>query len=199
MINKEALAALIAVQTGNADFTADMLDDSMLAGLTIDETELEVEEEDEEVETTETDEDEEVEETEAEEDDEDDSDPLSGVDPDQLSPTERMFYDYIQTEKKKAKSREISLLIQGSQLDIQHKMILDRMAKDGAKRKSIEATIADFKQIQASSARVGGTTKIVSKSKIKGSSATTKKNAVPKIGTKEYGKYLAELKKNKKY
>lgn len=193
MINKEALAALIAAQTNNAEFTADMIDDNMMAGLiNVEEQETEVEE-NEEADT-------EVEETEEETDetpaDEEEGDDLEGIDPNNLSPTERMFYDYIQKEKQKAKSREISLIIQGSQLDIKHKMILDRMAKDGVPRKSIEATIEDFKQIQASSARVGGTTKIVSKSKMKGT--TTKKPDVPKMGTKDFGKYLAELRKTKK-
>ncbi|MGL5716958.1 MAG: hypothetical protein ACRCX2_28340 [Paraclostridium sp.] len=195
-INKEALANLIALQTGNNEFTADMLDDSMLAGLTI-EDEVEVDEDVEEADEGSGDSEstEESEEVEVDGDDEDE-DPLANIDPNQLSPTERMFYDYIQAEKKKAKQREIALLIQGSQLDIQHKMILDRMAKDGVPRKSIEATIEDFKQIKASSTRIAGPTKIVSKSKTKGTAQTNTK--VPKIGTEEFGKYLAQLRQNKK-
>ncbi|MGL5712347.1 MAG: hypothetical protein ACRCX2_04955 [Paraclostridium sp.] len=189
-INKEALAALIATQMGNADFTADMLDDNMLAGLVIDEVE--------EVEEEEATDPEEVEETEDGEEEEEDNDPLAGLDPTQLSPTERMFYEYVISEKEKAKKREISLLISGSQLDVQHKLILDRMAKDGVPIKSIEATIADFKQMQASAVRVGGTTKIVSKSKVKGSTSAKGVNKTPKPGTKEFGQYLANLKKNKK-
>lgn len=170
-----------------------MLDENMLAGLMIEEEVVEDLEDNETPE--ETDNEEEVEET-THESEEDEEDPLAGVDPNQLSPTERMFYEYIQTEKKKATQREISLLIQGSALSIQHKMILDRMAKDGVPRKSIEATIEDFRQIQASSTRNAGPTKIVSKSKTKGT--TTKQSSVPKMGTAEFGKYLAQLRKNKK-
>lgn len=194
MINREALAALIVAQTGNADFTADMLDDSMLAGLiNIEETEDDVAEvEDAEEAEENTEDNESGEESEEVEDDE-----LEGIDPNQLTATERMFYDYIQKEKQRAKAREISLIIQGSQLDMKHKMILDRMAKDGVPKKSIEATIEDFKQIQASSARIGGTTKIVSKNKMKGTTPA-KKGAVPKMGTKDFGKYLAGLRKTNK-
>lgn len=190
-INKEALAALIIAQTGNADFTADMIDDNMLTDLVIDDEEVEEVEETEDVEETE-----EVDETNDEEDEEE-VNPLDSVDVNQLSPTERVLYDYMVSQEKKAKQREISLLIQGAQLDIQHKMILDRMAKDGVPIKSIEATIADFKQIQASSARTATTTRIVSKGKIKGGT-TQKKPTVPKMGTKEFGEYLANLKQNKK-
>ncbi|MGL5803214.1 MAG: hypothetical protein ACRCX7_11585 [Cetobacterium sp.] len=188
-INKEALAALIVAQTGNAEFTVDMLDDSMLNGLIIEEEVLEDQEDEETSDDADTEE-----EDENEEDEE--NDPLADLDPTQLSPTERMFYEYVVSEKEKAKKREISLLISGSQLDVQHKLILDRMAKDGVPIKSIEATIADFKQIQASSTRVGGMTKIVSKSKVKGGATTKQKT--PKPGTKEFGQYLANLKKNKK-
>lgn len=171
-----------------------MIDDTMLSGLILDEEiDLPVEDEDNAIE------DEEEGEQEPSGDEEDEDDMLNGVDPNTLSPTERMFYDYIINEKHKAKQREISLLIEGSQLDIKHKLILDRMAKDGVPRKSIEATIADFKQIQASSARVGGMTKIVSKSKMKGTTTKTPaKDAVPKFGTKDFGKYLAQLKNGNK-
>jgi predicted GNAT family acetyltransferase len=148
-------------------------------------------------ETEEAEESEEAEETEEVIEDEEEINPLDGVDPNKLSATERMFYDYVVAEKEKAKKREVSLIIQGSQLDIKHKMILDRMAKDGVSRKLIESTIEDLKQIQASSVRVGGT-KIVSKSKLKTKTTPAKDDKIPKMGTREYGVYLANLRKTKK-
>lgn len=199
-ISKEALATLLATQLNNPEITADFITDEMLAGLEIEEEETLPNPEEEEVEDEQEEQDEEeTDETEDENEDEEETDPFADVDPDKLSPTERMFYDYVVSEKEKAKKREISLLIQGSQISIQHKMVLDRMAKEGMSISAIEKTIADFKQIEASSARVGGTTKIISRSKTKGSTTTKKKDDVPKIGTKEFGAYLAKLKKDKKY
>lgn len=191
-INKEVLAALIATQTGNTEITADMFTDDMLVDLYIEDEVEEVEETDETEETEEED----VEDGEEKEEEEEEN-LLEGIDPNQLSPTERMFYDYVVKQEQRAKQREISLVIQGAQVSMQHKMVLDRMAKDGMSIKSIEKTIADFKQIEASSARIGGTTRIISKGKTK-TTATQTKNQVPKLGTKEYGIYLANLKKGKK-
>ncbi|MGL4998921.1 MAG: hypothetical protein ACRC5T_08155 [Cetobacterium sp.] len=199
-INKEALANLILNQRENQEFNLDSLTDEMLSGLFSDEEEL-IDNEEETQEAEESEE-ETQEDTVAEETSEENDEEIvfEGIDTTNLSPTEKMFYDHIIKEKHKAKQREISLLISGSQLDIKHKVILDRMAKDGVPRKSIEATIEDLKQIQASNARTKGLTKIVSKSKTKGIAPKTdpKNPTVPKFGTKEFGSYLAQLKNGKK-
>ena len=192
-INKTALAALLAAQMGNSEINEEFITDEMLLGLEeIEEVEEVLEEEDEETDVEETEETEETDdETGGEEDVEED--PFDGIDVSKMTPTERMFYEYVLSEKKKSQAREISLLIQGSQISIQHKMVLDRMAKDGMSMKSIEKTIEDFKQIEASSARNAGRTKIVSKSKSK--KTVQAKGKIPKPGTREFGEYLASLKK----
>ncbi|MGL5962045.1 MAG: hypothetical protein ACRCZ0_08840 [Cetobacterium sp.] len=189
-INREALASLIATQTGNNDFTVDMINDEMLTGLFLEE-EIVVDEVIEEQDVVQEEGDEEIPEEEIEQD------LLDGINVDELTGNERVFYDYIIKQQQKAKAREISLLIDGSQLDSKNRSILNRMATAGLSREAIEETIVDLKQIQASSARTAPATKIISKNKVK-TSAPQVTEKTPKIGTKDFGKYLAELRKTKK-
>lgn len=190
-IDKTQLASLIAQQTGS-EFSEDLLDDTVLASLLI------ADEEEEEVETHEEEEETEVEETEEETEDEDEDEEISldDIDVNSLSPTEKIFYDVIMSERKKAKQREISALITNANISIKHRLVLDRMAKSGVGVADIKKTIEDFKEIEASSARNTSRSVIVSKSKVKKQTGTKAKDTV-KPGTKAFGEYLAKLKHNK--
>lgn len=191
-IDKTQLASLIAQQTGS-EFSEDLLDDTVLASLLIaDEEEEEVETHEEEEEETETEETEE----ETEDEDEDEEISLDDIDVNSLSPTEKIFYDVIMSERKKAKQREISALITNANINIKHRLVLDRMAKSGVGVADIKKTIEDFKEIEASSARTTSRSVIVSKSKVKKQTGTKAKDTV-KPGTKAFGEYLAKLKHNK--
>lgn len=189
-INKTQLATLIAQQTGS-EFSEDMLDDSLLENLLIEE------EEEEEIETTEEDEqEEETEEQEEEDEDEEEEISLEDIDVNSLSPTEKIFYDVIMSERKKAKQREISALITNANISIKHRLVLDRMAKSGVSVADIKKTIEDFKEIEASASRTTSRSVIVSKSKVKKQTGTKAKDNI-KPGTKAFGEYLAKLKHNK--
>lgn len=189
-IDKTQLATLIAQQTGS-DFSEDMLDDSILETLLIEE------EEEEEIETIEDDEqEEETEEQEEIEEEEEEEISLDDIDVSSLSPTEKLLYDAIMSERKKAKQREISALITNANINIKHKLVLDRMAKSGVGVADIKKTIEDFKEIEASSSRNTSRSIIVSKGKVKKQTVTKAKENV-KPGTKAFGEYLAKLKHNK--
>lgn len=189
-IDKTQLASLIAQQTGS-EFSEDLLDDTILANLLI------ADEEEEEVETYEEDEETETEETEeTEEETEDEEISLEDIDVNSLSPTEKIFYDVIMSERKKARQREISALITNANINIKHRLVLDRMAKSGVGIADIKKTIEDFKEIEASSARNTSRSVIVSKSKVKKQTGTKAKDTI-KPGTKAFGEYLAKLKNNK--
>ncbi|MGL5712149.1 MAG: hypothetical protein ACRCX2_03950 [Paraclostridium sp.] len=190
-INKQALAQLIAEQTGNSDFNEDMITDDLLAGLVVDEEVVEDDVEDDVDENTDTD----TDDTEND-DSEDEEISLDNIDVNSLSATERIFYDVIVSERKKAKQREISAVITNAGVNVKHKLVLDRMAKSGVDIVEIKKTIEDFKEIESSITRSGGKGIVISKSKVKKKTETSDKT--PKSGTKDFGKMLAQLKlKNK--
>jgi len=170
-----------------------MIDDTLLENLLIEEEE-EIGEIETEEETLEE-ENEEADETDETEDEEDEEISLDDIDVNSLSPTEKIFYDVIMSERKKAKQREISALITNANISIKHRLVLDRMAKSGVGVFDIKKTIEDFKEIEASSTRGASRPVVVSKNKVK--KQTTKAKEQIKPGTKAFGAYLAKLKNNK--
>lgn len=190
-LNKTALAQLIAQQTGS-EFNEEMLTDDIISGLLIDE----VDEEEEVIDDVEDNDDNNTDDDSNPEDVEDEIS-LDNIDVNSLSPTERVFYDVIVSERKRAKQREISAVITNAGVNVKHKLVLDRMAKSGVDINEIKKTIEDFKEIESSISRAGGKGIVISKSKVK-KKTDGNDSKMPKNGTKDFGKMLAQLKlKNK--
>lgn len=191
-IDRTQLASIIAEQTGS-EFTEEMLTDDIINRLIIQDEE---DEQEEHVDDNEDEQEEEESEDEEEQtdDEEDEEISLEDIDVNSLSPTERLLYDAIVSERKRARQREISTLITSAGVSLKHKLVLDRMAKSGVGISDIKKTIDDFKEIEASASRTPSRSKIVSKNKVKKQTQTKEKI---KPGTKAFGAYLAKLKNNK--
>lgn len=189
-IDKATLIALIAQKTGTEinpdDFTEEEL------GLMNNNEEEQDEQQDEE-----QDEQDNNEEQDEDEDSEDDNptDALESIDRDRLDPATQMIYDALMSERQSLKQKEIGMEISNSGLHIKHKLILDRMAKNGVNLKEIRKTISDLKEFEKSNARTKTGTAFTSKTKVNKKTETNSKKE-PKYGTYDFGKMLAQ-KKNK--
>lgn len=185
-INKEALAKLIAEQTGQ-EFNSDLLTDDMLAEVIIPE---EIIDEDDEI-NEET-----IEETIEENIDEenDGSLKLEDIDRATLDPSSQLLYDVFMNERKREKAREISALVNGSGLTDKSRDIVDRLVKTGADADEIRKTIDGLKELESLTSKALGKTIVVPRGKVK-KTVAKKESDKPKIGTAEYGKYLASLRK----
>ena len=193
-INKEQLMTLLT-NHANGELTEEAIDDNLLNSLIVEEVEVdETEDDEDEVETDETEVDDETD-VEVEDAEEEDVS-LDEIDVESLSPTEKLLYNAIISERKRSKQREISNIITNANIGVKHKGILERMAKIGVDISEIKKTIDDFKEIEASASRGTSRGIVTSKSKIKRQTSKAKDNTI-KPGTKAFGEFLAKLKQGK--
>ncbi len=184
-INKAKLLEELTNKLGEEALEGFDLDDETLTSLL--EVEEEIDEDEDEEEVDEIDED--------DEDEEEEEDDLENIDVTKLTSGERMMYNIYLKEKKKAKQVELNALISTSGVGVKHKEVLKRMAKSGVGMNEIKKTIEDFKQVEDASTRILGRKKIVPKAKVKTKGKVKSKS--PKVGSLEYGQFLAKKKKRK--
>jgi len=190
-INKEELIKFLAEQTGKEVDEIELGDDDLNKLYDPEEEEDFEGEEEEDID----DEDEEDDEDDDIDDDEEDDDEFGqDIDESKLDDTSRMIYNALLKEKERNRKKEIMNIIDVSGLKDQHKAVLKRMAKNGSKKKDIESSINDLLELEKSTKRKRKTTLIVPKGKVSGKK---KKRTEPKVGTREYGAFLAK-KLNKK-
>lgn len=185
-VNKELLAAL--------GLNINELDEEVLSSLIV-EDELEDIEDEEENEEEIEDEEEEDKETE----DEDDEEEIE-IDLDKMTPGERMIYGLFEKERARNKRKEINLVVNGAGLGAKQKEIVDLMVKNGANLKDVTKAIENFKEMTNSEKRTTASSIMIPKGKVKTKTVKEKqkKDDKPKIGTPEYGKYMASLRVGKK-
>lgn len=188
-INKELLATL--------GLNIEELDEEVLKGLIIED-----EQENEEDETDETPEDEnEDDESDTDDDNDDDEDDEElGIDLDKLTPGERMIYGLFEKERARNKKKEINLVVNNAGLSAKHKEVVDLLVKNGANLKDVTKAIENFKEMTNSEKRATGSSIMIPKGKVKTKTIKDKqtKDEKPKIGSPEYGKYMASIRLGKK-
>lgn len=182
------LLAIIAQKTGTEINPDDFTDEEL--GVFMNQEEEENNEENQEEEQGEE---EESNDEDNEEEEEDTTDALESIDRDRLDPATQMIYDALMSERKALKKKEIDIEITNSGLHIKHKLVLDRMAKNGVNLKEIRKTITDLQEIEKSSARTKTGTTFTSKTKVN-TKTETKAKKEPKYGTYDFGKMLAQKK-----
>jgi len=191
-LDKAALLTILQNSFGEEALSGVDFDEETLNGLILnDEDETTDDETDETTDDDETNVTEDV--TEDETDDEDDTS-LENIDVTQLTAGEKMIYDAFMAEKRKSAKNEINSLISTSGVGDKHRTVLKRMAKNGVSISVIRETVEDFKEVENTSNRILGRKRVVPKSKVKTTSKKQITNA-PKIGSREFGKLLANKKK----
>jgi len=186
-LNLEALTAMLSNSLGEEAVSGLEFDEDTLATLMIDDEDT--------VDTDDVDNDEDNGDEDADNDndneyDDEDEAGLEDIDVDKLTVGERILYDTLMKERKRADKEALNALISTSGVGTKHREVLRRMIKNGVAIKDIKDTIEDFKEVENTSTRVLGKKRVVPKSKVK-TNILKKKDDKPKIGSKEYGKLLA--------
>jgi len=182
ILNKEAIQTFLSSKLGDT-FNPEELEEQMKSWvLPAEEPETEVEE----TATTQNETSEEEQEVSGEEEVD-----LSDIDPNELDPIAKKLYDKLLEVTETSREKQISIAIGSSGLDEKHVAILERMAKNGMDISEIEATIADFKEIEESKKRKKGTALPLIFSSSKTKTPQTKKQTETKVGTVDFGRKLA--------
>lgn len=120
---------------------------------------------------------------------------LSALNPENMSELEKFLYNKLIEQDEEHRVKELNTVINSSGVNDKFKAVLQRMADNGVEIEEIEKTIADFKEIEKSTQRKkGNNTLILPRSKTKGAGTSKKDNNAPKVGTVEFGKFLAKKK-----
>lgn len=197
-LDKEALMAVLQNSLGEDVLNGIDFDDDTLNGLIVnedDDTDDNDDDNDDDDSGDDTDNNDTSNNNDDDDDDgEDDEIGLENIDVTQLTAGEKMIYDAFMSEKKKSAKQEINTLISTSGVGDKHRAVLKRMAKNGIPLSVIRETVEDFKEVENTSNRVLGRKRIVPKGKVK-TFSKKKGDKTPKIGSREFGKLLANKKK----
>lgn len=204
-INKEAIAEFLSSKLGNTFKPEDLSDETISKWVSTVEEEDESSVEDKEDKANkpeqskdnsdgEVNSNEETDETSGEQEDEEEID-LSAINPDEMTPLEKFLYNKLVEQTEEHRAKELNTVINSSGVNDKFKAVLKRMADNGVEIEEIEKTIADFQEIEKSSQRKkGNNTLILPRGKAKGAGTNKKDNKAPKVGTVEFGKFLAKKK-----
>lgn len=127
--------------------------------------------------------------------DEEDEFNIDQIDASKLDPQAQLLYQILLEERDRNKKKEIDMLIDNANVSDKYKTVLNRMVKAGMSAKDIKQSILDFTEADRSASRKQDSGIFLSRGKININNGNKTKQS--KLGSKEYGKALGELYKNK--